>query len=99
HTLLPRPPRPPVTSTTAPFKSMGPLYGMACRLRMGRVTTPARPGATGDLQPNPTLGAGPRLLGATEDERLLSTPTVRADSDFTHTDPWRVMRITGEFVS
>ena len=42
-------------------------------------------------------------LGArrtTEDERLLSTPArgVVSPADFTHTDPWRVFRIMGEFV-
>lgn len=33
--------------------------------------------------------------GTTQDERLLESP--RAD-EFTHTDPWRVFRIMGEFV-
>jgi hypothetical protein len=37
--------------------------------------------------------------GATEDERLLSREVEpRAITDFTHTDPWRVFRIMGEFV-
>lgn len=35
--------------------------------------------------------------GVTEDERLLKTPE-REDVAFLHTDPWRVLRITGEFV-
>lgn len=36
----------------------------------------------------------------TEDERLLSRPSPWevAPADFTHTDPWRVFRIMGEFV-
>ncbi|HSU94302.1 MAG TPA: TIGR00730 family Rossman fold protein [Gemmatimonadaceae bacterium] len=34
---------------------------------------------------------------ATEDEKLLQLPTHRGD-DFTRTDPWRVMRIMGEFI-
>ncbi|HZF67381.1 MAG TPA: TIGR00730 family Rossman fold protein [Gemmatirosa sp.] len=38
----------------------------------------------------------------TEDEKLLATPTedrgVGAPADFTRTDPWRVMRIMGEFI-
>ena len=39
------------------------------------------------------------LNGKTEDERLLETPTKAPPPvDFTHTDPWRVMRMTGEFV-
>src|SRR5690349_24870919 len=33
--------------------------------------------------------------GSTQDEQLLESP--RPD-DFTHTDPWRVFRIMGEFV-
>ena len=32
----------------------------------------------------------------TEDERLLASP--QATQDFTHSDPWRVFRIMGEFV-
>jgi len=36
-----------------------------------------------------------QLKGATQDEQLLESP--RAD-EFTHTDPWRVFRIMGEFV-
>jgi uncharacterized protein (TIGR00730 family) len=36
-----------------------------------------------------------RTPGATQDEQLLESP--RAD-EFTHTDPWRVFRIMGEFV-
>ncbi len=34
---------------------------------------------------------------STEDEKLLSAPT-KESSAFTHTDPWRVMRIMSEFV-
>ena len=36
-----------------------------------------------------------QLKGTTQDEQLLESP--RAD-EFTHTDPWRVFRIMGEFV-
>src|SRR5690242_19653153 len=38
---------------------------------------------------------GRKAPGATQDEQLLESP--RAD-EFTHTDPWRVFRIMGEFV-
>ena len=38
---------------------------------------------------------GPHLPGTTQDEQLLESP--RQD-EFTHTDPWRVFRIMGEFV-
>jgi uncharacterized protein (TIGR00730 family) len=34
----------------------------------------------------------------TEDERLFETPPHRVPLDYTRTDPWRVMRIMGEFV-
>jgi uncharacterized protein (TIGR00730 family) len=37
----------------------------------------------------------PQLPGTTQDEQLLESP--RPD-EFTHTDPWRVFRIMGEFV-
>jgi uncharacterized protein (TIGR00730 family) len=49
---------------------------------------------------NVALNAFPRLGRRTEDEELLEAP--RRDVDpaaFTHTDPWRVMRINSEFVS
>ena len=38
---------------------------------------------------------GRKVPGATQDEQLLESP--RPD-EFTHTDPWRVFRIMGEFV-
>lgn len=34
----------------------------------------------------------------TEDERLLAAPTLNERRSFTHSDPWRVLRIMGEFV-
>src|SRR2546430_8722384 len=34
----------------------------------------------------------------TEDERLLQIPPDDRRTSFTHTDPWRVLRIMGEFV-
>jgi uncharacterized protein (TIGR00730 family) len=40
-------------------------------------------------------GVGRKAPGSTQDEQLLESP--RAD-EFTHTDPWRVFRIMGEFV-
>ncbi len=56
--------------------------------------------ATSKLQPNPSLSRAARAGEPTEDERLLESqvnepPTLR---DFTHSDPWRVFRIMGEFV-
>ncbi len=51
------------------------------------------------MQPNPTLNRAARRGGATEDEQLLQSPGATPDPNFTHTDPWRVFRIMGEFVS
>jgi uncharacterized protein (TIGR00730 family) len=43
--------------------------------------------------------SGPRRLGPTEDERLFSIPLPRErERRFTSSDPWRVLRIMGEFV-
>lgn len=51
------------------------------------------------MKPNPTLNRAAHLGILTEDERLLASPSEPAQqADFTHTDPWRVLRITGEFV-
>lgn len=49
-------------------------------------------------RPGPAGEMGVRRT--TEDERLLSRPApgVVSPADFTHTDPWRVFRIMGEFV-
>jgi uncharacterized protein (TIGR00730 family) len=45
---------------------------------------------------DPALSAAARTGTTTEDERLLESPSQPVD--FTHTDPWRVFRIMGEFV-
>ena len=51
------------------------------------------------MKPNPTLYRAAHLGLITEDERLLASPGgAGQEADFTHTDPWRVLRITGEFV-
>lgn len=43
--------------------------------------------------------SGPRRLGPTADERLLSVPHPgERRSEFVSSDPWRVLRIMGEFV-
>src|SRR5213593_3628782 len=62
---------------------------------MPRKPTPSRVPAT----PKPPDDVAPTPNGRTEDERLLETPTKAPQPiDFTHTDPWRIMRMTGEFV-
>jgi uncharacterized protein (TIGR00730 family) len=51
--------------------------------------------------PNPSLSRRARLGRPTSDEQLLQRPTRLYEApplDFTHTDPWRVFRIMGEFV-
>jgi hypothetical protein len=50
-------------------------------------------------QDNPTLNVAQRTRTSTEDERLLQSPSEQPESlDFTRSDPWRVLRIMGEFV-
>ncbi len=57
------------------------------------------------LQPNPSINLAARTGRPTEDEQLFTSPTTKRQQygeqsfDFTHTDPWRVLRIQGEFVS
>ena len=55
------------------------------------------------IQPNPSLNLAARTGRATEDEQLLVSPVRKAPEEravpFTHTDPWRVLRIQGEFVA
>ncbi|MSR06231.1 MAG: TIGR00730 family Rossman fold protein [Gemmatimonadetes bacterium] len=48
----------------------------------------------------PEPKASPKPIGqrTTEDERLFESTPVPDRDEFTHTDPWRVLRITGEFV-
>jgi uncharacterized protein (TIGR00730 family) len=46
---------------------------------------------------NPALNRAARAGKPTEDEQLLATPRPE-QALFTHTDPWRVLRIMGEFV-
>jgi uncharacterized protein (TIGR00730 family) len=73
-------------------------HRMAGRTPPSEVTSQRQSGATRKIDQSirdlPT-----ELLGAnvTEDEKLLHAPSTSED-DFTTTDPWRVMRITAEFV-
>jgi uncharacterized protein (TIGR00730 family) len=48
-------------------------------------------------QPNPTLNVSTRTRKATQDEKLLEPPN-KHQKLFTDSDPWRVLRIQGEFV-
>ena len=59
------------------------------------------PEAAGEMLPNFTLNRNAQRGQPTEDRKLLSwTDRDRAQATaFTHGDPWRVMRITGEFVT
>jgi uncharacterized protein (TIGR00730 family) len=49
-------------------------------------------------QDNPTLARAARSGQLTEDEKLLRTDMAQG-VDFTVTDPWRVMRMTGELIA
>jgi uncharacterized protein (TIGR00730 family) len=49
------------------------------------------------MKPNPALNIITRGGKPTEDSKLLETPREPA-ADFRHADPWRVLRIMGEFV-
>jgi uncharacterized protein (TIGR00730 family) len=50
-------------------------------------------------QENPSINRAARTGGATQDEQLLASPAqAPAEAAFIHTDPWRVLRIMGEFV-
>ncbi|HEX5505264.1 MAG TPA: TIGR00730 family Rossman fold protein [Thermomicrobiales bacterium] len=63
---------------------------------------PGRPKNLTYLQPNPSLSRAARAGRPTEDEQLLTSPSKQRGLgpalDFTSTDPWRVLRIQGEFV-
>ena len=60
-----------------------------------------RPEMADDMIPNITLNRAAKGGQPTEDRKLLSwTDRDRAQAAaFTHSDPWRIMRITGEFVT
>jgi uncharacterized protein (TIGR00730 family) len=51
------------------------------------------------MRDNPSLNARERMGQPTEDEQVLESKTREPEaSAFTHSDPWRVLRIMGEFV-
>lgn len=56
------------------------------------------PTPAGPSRQNLTLSRAARMQQATQDERLLESPRPE-HKIFTNTDPWRVLRIQGEFVS
>jgi uncharacterized protein (TIGR00730 family) len=54
---------------------------------------------TPDMRENPSLNARERMGQPTEDEQLLESKAREPESAaFIHSDPWRVLRIMGEFV-
>jgi uncharacterized protein (TIGR00730 family) len=54
---------------------------------------------TGDMRDNPSLNRRERMGQPTEDEQFLESKTREPESAaFIHSDPWRVLRIMGEFV-
>jgi hypothetical protein len=76
------------------------LEGLKQRTEEGHL----KAGRTPPSQRTPSRRAGDRVViddsirsvPVTEDEKLLQQPGPRVD--FTRTDPWRVMRIMGEFI-
>jgi uncharacterized protein (TIGR00730 family) len=55
--------------------------------------------STEKKQENPSINRAARTGAATQDEQLLASPSQAPDAAaFVHTDPWRVLRIMGEFV-
>ncbi len=59
--------------------------------------SPAQQAPEEGAQPNPTLDRAAKMNRVTQDARLLERPRPE-DKLFTDTDPWRVLRIQGEFV-
>lgn len=57
----------------------------------------AEKGSENNRQSNPTINRAARSNQATQDEKLLRRPQPEHKL-FTETDPWRVLRIQGEFV-
>ena len=68
--------------------------------RSGRPAARSMKRAYEELPPNPALNAAQKLGLRTEDEVLFKRQELarREDRDFTTGDPWRVLRITSEFV-
>src|SRR5919197_4106099 len=65
---------------------------------MARAERRPRRGRRPPPQPNPSLSLAARAGRPTEDEQLL-VRTEGPAAAFTETDPWRVLRIMGEFVA
>lgn len=63
---------------------------------MGSFSTMNRP--TDSRLPHPERPSRSTGAHQTEDERLFELPPVLERREFIHTDPWRVLRIMGEFV-
>ncbi len=63
---------------------------------------PQPPQATDHEQPSRQMGPvvfrGQQVPATTADQRLLDSSPQARDSDWLHTDPWRVLRIQSEFV-
>jgi uncharacterized protein (TIGR00730 family) len=66
---------------------------MAGRLPPSRETPARQVGATRKVD-----DAIRNYVPVTEDEKLLQQPSPSYGADFTRTDPWRVLRIMGEFI-
>ena len=69
------------------------------------IPPPSAAHLSGNYVPNPSLSRTARTGEATEDELLLErpklphpVPRIPARAEFTRGDPWRVLRIMGEYV-
>ena len=77
-------------------------WGREMAERVGREPIPLPWVQAEDFQPNPSLNKNVRMGQVTADEALLEAPAVQeaiGRPDFRVSDPWRVMRMTGELVA
>jgi uncharacterized protein (TIGR00730 family) len=76
------------------------MAGKDTKRRKARVEQAGTPAHTENLIPNLTLSRSARLGRPTEDRMLFTwSPQERERAAaFTHSDPWRVLRIMGEFI-
>jgi uncharacterized protein (TIGR00730 family) len=98
-----------MSSTTLATAEQGALEGLKERTEEGHLAAGRTPPSQKE-EPRRSSGAARKVerrvdddlrdhvAPLTEDEKLLQAPPARQPVDFTRTDPWRVMRIMGEFI-
>ena len=102
----PRPPPTAVAPRTATGKRASPaetaraelsaVAGVKARQDEGHISAGRKAAAPTPKEKTYPVDTSIRDAATTEDEKLLQQPTV--ETDFTRSDPWRVMRIMGEFI-